>query len=385
MLSSTDSAKIHIACARQTNGKVNTHARTKSYHESVASCGVTDFSCHFRSSSHPSNQYDHGSTLSSSIHDRSLGFMGDFTDVSREGLEHLRPSTTAMSNDAATLFRNQQAYQQSRGHSKQLRASGLDSEGPACQADSKVYSKLESKRSTFSPTFPYNAAPSSSAAMMACELGEAYREILTHPLMDSNQEEKHGFDPTGRYEAHLNKSFRDQCLEHEADEHEADIRSVSTHEVCRCDLCGRLARLITVLEPCGHLACPRCCASGLSQVSLTPPQLHRCSRCQVQVNGITLRKCQESFHLRANYGRGEARGDHGCWKQMRNQKNDTTKKGQDGSQVGLQIGRILSQGLHSVVHSEMQLRKGKVDLIYSWTNTYQTFRTTGSTRMQFFA
>jgi hypothetical protein len=57
-----------------------------------------------------------------------------------------------------------------------------------------------------------------------------------------------------------------------------------------CDLCGALARRLTILEPCGHFACAACCSSGLNQVTATPPRPHVCASCHCHVHGITLYK-----------------------------------------------------------------------------------------------
>ncbi|UZJ52642.1 hypothetical protein CBS101457_001962 [Exobasidium rhododendri] len=61
----------------------------------------------------------------------------------------------------------------------------------------------------------------------------------------------------------------------------------------KCELCGAVARRLTVLEPCGHCACAACCSSGINQVTATPPRPHTCAACHTLVVGITLRKGPE--------------------------------------------------------------------------------------------
>lgn len=61
-----------------------------------------------------------------------------------------------------------------------------------------------------------------------------------------------------------------------------------------CELCGSVARRLTILEPCGHYACAACCSSGLNQVTASPPRAHVCAACHAPVHGITLHKGSES-------------------------------------------------------------------------------------------
>jgi hypothetical protein len=57
-----------------------------------------------------------------------------------------------------------------------------------------------------------------------------------------------------------------------------------------CQLCGSVAGRLTMLVPCGHLACAVCCSSGLNQVTATPRRPHLCAACHTPVETITLRK-----------------------------------------------------------------------------------------------